>query len=72
MKKINKIFLISFVVFSAIYIFIFGNINFFGEQGFHMNIFLLIGILIYWSLPSALIFSKIVCIISKFVKKFFN
>lgn len=72
MKKFSKIFLISFVVVSIFLIFIFGNMNFFGEQGFHMDIDTLILILTLWSLPSALIFSGIVCIISKFVKIFNN
>lgn len=69
MKKFIKIFLICYVVASAFYIYFFGNMNFFGEQGFHMDMDDLIVILTTWALISALIVSGIIYIIIKLFKK---
>ena len=69
MKKFSKIFLICYVLTSVFFIYFFGNMNFFGEQGFHMDMDDLITILTTWSLISSLIISGIIYIISKFVNK---
>ena len=59
MKKFAKTFLICYVVATLFFIYFFGNMNFFGEQGFHMDIEILTDILILWAFPSALILSII-------------
>ncbi len=70
MKKFIKVFLVCYVVTSVFFICFFGNMNFFGEQGFHMDMEDLIVILTSWALISALIIAAIICIIAKLIKKF--
>ncbi len=73
MKRFVHIFLICYVVTSVFFIYFFGNMNFFGEQGFHMDIVDLITILTTWALASALILAGILAgiiyIITKLGKK---
>ena len=69
MKKFSKIFLICYLVTSVFFIYFFGNMNFFGEQGFHMDLDLLIGILMTWSLYSAYIIAGIIYFITNLGKK---
>ena len=69
MKRFIHIFLICYVVTSVFFIYFFGNMNFFGEQGFHMDMVDLITILTTWALASALILAGIIYIITKLGKK---
>ncbi len=57
-----KRFLICYVMTTIFYIFFFGNMNFFGEQGFHMDIDTIITIMATWSLISAVIISVLISI----------
>ena len=65
MAKFIRIFLICYIVATIFFIYFFGNMNFFGEQGFHMDIDDLITILTTWALIPSLIISSIICIITK-------
>ena len=58
MKKLIKIFLICYIFSSAFFIYFFGNMNFFGESGFHMNVDDLIIILCSTILVYGKVFSK--------------
>ena len=69
MNKSFKAFLISYLVATVFYVYFFGNMNFFGETGFHMDSDTIVTILLYWSLPTALIISLIVYIINKIINK---
>lgn len=69
MNGFLKIFLICYVVSSVFFIYFFGNMNFFGEQGFHMDMDSLITILTTWAFVSALILAGIIRIITKSGRK---
>lgn len=70
MKKFIKVFLVCYVVTSVFFICFFGNMNFFGEQGFHLDMEDVIVILTTWAFISALIIAGIICIIMKLIKIF--
>ena len=69
MKKFSKVFIFCYIMATIFFIYFFGNMNFFGEQGFHMDMYVLIIILTSWSLISALILSGIICFITSFREK---
>ena len=42
MKKFSKVFIFCYIMATIFFIYFFGNMNFFGEQGFHMDMYVLI------------------------------
>ena len=69
MKRFIKVFLICYAISSVFFVYSFGNMNFFGAQGFHMDEDDFIYILTTWALAPALILAGIICIITKSGKK---
>lgn len=57
MKKFGKTFLKCYILTSIVLICIFGNMNFFGEQGFHLDIEDVVIILLTWALGVSIIIS---------------
>ena len=69
MKKKILICLLCYVLTSGFFIVVFGNMNFFGETGFHMTLDEALYIITTWGLISAIILSAIVFLIMYFVNK---
>ena len=70
MKKYILIFLICYLPISIFFYYFFGNMNFFGEQGFHHMTFSdILAILFWWSMPSSLFVSGIIYTIIDSIKK---
>ncbi len=69
MKGFRILFLICYILTTAFFIVFFGNMNFFGEQGFHLEVYDLIYILFTWALISALVLSGIIYGIAILIKK---
>ena len=65
MKRFGKIFIVCYIITSAFFVFIFGNMNFFGEQGFHMTIDDFFYIISTWGLISGLILAGIIYFFTK-------
>ena len=64
MKKYKSIFLKCYIGTTIFWIIFFGNMNFFGEQGFHIDIDDIVTIMLTWSLFSSLILSAIIYALS--------
>lgn len=62
-KLFVKLFLISLPFIFGFYIWFWGNFNLFGEQGFHLTKDDIPVILIFWAIPTSVIFSIIIMII---------
>ena len=65
MKAFKIAFPISYAIFTVIWIWLFGNMNFFGEQGFHIDAFMLIIILTQWSMIPSLVIGGVAALIYK-------
>ena len=63
MKGFGKLFLIFYIIFTIIFVYFFGNMNFFGESGFHMSFEDFITILILWSPWPSLILAGLITFI---------
>ena len=65
MKQFAKYFGVCYIVFAVIFIYLFGNMNFFGTQGFHLNTMILVRVLVIWAPVPSIIVSGIIVGISR-------